>query len=171
MQFKALYQELVNSTEMIRALIKDIDQERAQVKPDAESWSILEVICHLYDEEREDFREHLDFILHRQDEEWHRIDPQGWVVERKYNEQSLYEMADQFFAEREKSLEWLMEVSDSEADWETTYTSQHGSMKAGDMFSCWVAHDNLHVRQLTELRRNYIERITQPYEIQYAGDW
>ena len=169
MQFKTLYQELVNSTEMIRALIKDIDQEQAQVKPDAESWSILEVICHLYDEEREDFHEHLDFILHRQDGEWHRIDPQGWVIERKYNEQNLYEMADQFFAEREKSLEWLMEIA--EADWETTYTSEYGSMKAGEMFSCWVAHDNLHIRQLTELRRQYIERITQPYDIQYAGDW
>ena len=169
MQYKTLYQELVNSTEMIRALIKDIDQEQAQVKPDAESWSILEVICHLYDEEREDFREHLDFILHRQDEEWHRIDPEGWVVERKYNEQSVDELADQFFAEREKSLEWLRELS--EADWETTYTSEYGSMKAGEMFSSWVAHDNLHIRQLTELRRQYIERITQPYDIQYAGDW
>ena len=169
MHFKTLYQELVNSTEMIRALIKDIDQEQAQVKPDAESWSILEVVCHLHDEEREDFREHLDFILHRQDEEWHQIDPQGWVAERKYNEQNLQEMSDNFFAEREKSLDWLMEVSNS--DWETTYTSQFGSMKAGDMFACWVAHDNLHIRQLTELRRKYIERITQPYNIQYAGDW
>ena len=169
MQFKTLYQELVDSTEMIRALIKDIDQEQAQVKPDAESWSILEVICHLYDEEREDFREHLDFILHRQHEEWHRIDPDGWVIERKYNEQNLSEITDQFFAEREKSLEWLMEISG--ADLETTYTSAYGSMNAGEMFSCWVAHDNLHIRQLTELRRKYIERITQPYDLQYAGDW
>ena len=169
MHFKTLYQELVNSTEMIRALIKDIDQEQAQVKPDIESWSILEVVCHLYDEEREDFREHLDFILHRQDEDWHQIDPQGWVTERKYNEQNIQEMSDNFFAEREKSLEWLMEVS--EAEMETSYASQFGSMKAGDMFCCWVAHDNLHVRQLTELRRKHIERITQPYDIQYAGDW
>lgn len=160
---------MVNSTEMIRASIKDIDQEQAQVRPDAESWSILEVICHLYDEEREDFREHLDFILHRQHEEWHRIDPEGWVTERKYNEQSLVEITDHFFAEREKSLEWLMEIS--VADMETTYTSAYGSMKAGDMFSSWVAHDSLHVRQLTELRRQYIERITQPYDLQYAGDW
>ena len=59
MEFQTLYQELVSSTEMIRALIGSIGQEQAQVKPDAESWSILEVICHLYDEEREDFREHL----------------------------------------------------------------------------------------------------------------
>ena len=63
MEFDTLYQELVNSTEMIRALIKDIGQEQAQVQPDAESWSILEVVCHLHDVELEDFREHLDFIL------------------------------------------------------------------------------------------------------------
>ena len=169
MEFKTLYKELVNSTEMIRALLADISQDEAQIKPNSESWSILEVVCHLYDEEREDFREHLDFILHRQNEEWHRIDPDGWVTERKYNEHNFAEMQEKFFAERKNSLEWLQGISN--ANWETTYSSQFGSMKAGDMFTSWVAHDNLHIRQLTELRRNKIERITKPYDIQYAGDW
>jgi len=65
MEFNILYQELEHSTEMIRALLAGVDPEAARLKPSAESWSILEVVCHLYDEEREDFREHLDFILHR----------------------------------------------------------------------------------------------------------
>lgn len=169
MDFQTLYQELVNSTEMIRALIHGIGQEQAQVKPDAESWSILEVICHLHDEEREDFREHLDFVLHRQDEEWHVIDPQSWVKERKYNEQNFVEMQEKFFAERKRSLEWLNGLTD--IDWGMTYTSEFGSMSAGEMFSSWVAHDNLHIRQLVELRRARIERITQPYPIGYAGEW
>jgi DinB superfamily len=169
MDFKALYQELENSTEMIRALLSGITQEEAQVRPNAESWSILEVVCHLYDEEREDFREHVDFILHRQHEEWHQIDPQSWVTERKYNEQEFAEMQDKFFAERKQSLDWLMEFSNS--DWETTYTSQYGTTSAGEMLACWVAHDNLHIRQLVELRRVKIENITQPYNIEYAGDW
>jgi len=169
MDFKVLYQELTNSTEMIRSLLAGITQEEAKVKPNAESWSILEVICHLYDEEREDFREHVDFILHRQHEEWHQIDPQSWVTERKYNEQVFAEMQDKFFAERKQSLDWLMEFSNS--DWETTYTSQYGTTSAGEMLACWVAHDNLHIRQLVELRRVKIENITQPYNIEYAGDW
>ena len=169
MEFKTLYQELVNSTEMILSLLADISQDEAQIKPNPESWSILEVVCHLYDEEREDFREHLDFILHRQNEEWHRIDPDGWVTERKYNEKNFTEMQEKFFSERKNSLEWLQGLSN--ANWETTYSSQFGSMKAGDMFTSWVAHDNLHIRQLTELRRNKIVRITKPYDIQYAGDW
>jgi len=77
MEFQTLYQELVDSTEMIRAMLAGIDQEQSQAKPDAKSWSILEVVCHLHEEEREDFREHLDFVLHRQNEEYHVIAPQS----------------------------------------------------------------------------------------------
>lgn len=169
MEFQTLCNELQNSTEMIRALLSGITPEAACLKPDAESWSILEVVCHLHDEEREDFREHLDFILHRQHEEWHAIDPQGWITERNYNQQDFFEMQEQFFVERWKSLEWLKELSG--VDWDTIYTSESGSMRAGDMLASWIAHDNLHIRQLTELRRMLIERMTTPYNIQYAGDW
>jgi hypothetical protein len=169
MKFETLYQELENSTEMFRALSAGIDENEARVNPDEKSWSMLEVICHLRDEEREDFREHLDFILHRQNEEWHTIDPQSWVQSRKYNEQNFEEMRDKFFEERKKSLEWLKNLKS--ANWETTYTSEYGSVPAGEMLACWVAHDNLHIRQLVELRRSYIERITHPFAIGYAGDW
>ncbi|HSL29148.1 MAG TPA: DinB family protein [Anaerolineales bacterium] len=169
MEDRALFQELEGSTQIIRALLAGITQEEAQIKPNEQSWSILETVCHLYDEEREDFREHLDFILHRQHDEWHVIDPHSWVVERNYNGQNFAEMQDKFFAERERSLEWLKGLS--RADWETTYTSQFGSMRAGDMLASWVAHDNLHIRQSVELRRRRIEKFTQPYEIEYAGDW
>ena len=169
MEFKILYQELTNNTGMIRALLSGISQEEAQIKSNADAWSILEVLCHLYDEEREDFREHLDFILHRQNEEYHVIDPQGWVKSRKYNEQNFKSMQRKFFNEREKSLIWLKNLKNT--DWNISYKSQWGTMRAGEMFASWVAHDNLHIRQLVELRRAYIERITLPYDIQYAGDW
>jgi hypothetical protein len=169
MDFYALHRELADSTEMIRALVSGISPEQSRVRPDPDSWSVLEVICHLYDEEREDFREHLDFILHRQHEEWHVIDPESWVGERRYNEQDFLAMQEKFFAERRQSLEWLEGLSG--ADWDIAYTSEYGSMSAGEMLACWVAHDNLHIRQLVELRRVRIQNITQPYSIGYAGDW
>ena len=107
MEFNTLCQELQNSTEMIRALLSGVAPEEAQIKPGAVSWSILEVVCHLYDEEREDFREHLDFILHRQNEKWHAIDSDRLVTERHYNEQNFAGMREKFFVEREKSFAWL----------------------------------------------------------------
>ena len=63
MQFEILYQELVHSAEIIRALIAGITQAEARSNPNPESWSILEVMCHLYDIEREDFRPRLDSHL------------------------------------------------------------------------------------------------------------
>ena len=169
MEIKALYQELLHSTEMIRALLAGVAPEAARFKPDAESWSMLEVVCHLYDEEREDFREHLDFILHRQNEAWHVIDTVGWVTERKYNQQNFAEMQGKFFAEREKSLAWLQGLQ--HPDWEKSFTTPYRTISAGEMFACWAAHDNLHIRQLVELRRVRLENITRPYNLKYAGDW
>ncbi|HSK65748.1 MAG TPA: DinB family protein [Anaerolineales bacterium] len=169
MEFESLYRELENSMEMIRALLSGIAQEESQVRPAPESWSMLEVICHLYDEEREDFREHVDFILHRQNEDWHQIDPQGWVTARNYNEQNFAGMQIKFFAEREKSLRWLRGLP--HPDWETTYISTYGTTTAGELLACWVAHDNLHIRQLVELRRHRIERLSQPHPLDYAGEW
>jgi streptomycin 6-kinase len=169
MQFSILYQELQYSTEIIRALLAGVASEEARLKASAESWSILEVLCHLYDEEREDFREHLDFILHRQDQEWQAIDPEGWVTQRKYNEQNFAEMQERFFVEREKSLAWLNGLHSP--DWEKTYTTPYRTISAGEMFACWVAHDNLHTRQLVELRRLRLEYMTKPYDLEYAGDW
>jgi hypothetical protein len=154
---------------MIRSLLEGIGAQDAQLRPAEGSWSILEVLCHLYDEEREDFREHLDFILNRQDESWHRIDPAGWVMEREYNRQDFMEMKNKFFAERAQSLDWLSGLRDR--DWDLKYISEFGELTAGDMLSSWVAHDNLHIRQLVELRRSHIEKITHPYAIAYAGDW
>ena len=169
MEFKLLYQELTNSTEMIRALLLGISQDASQVKPSPGTWSILEVTCHLYDEEREDFREHLDFILHRQHDEWHSIAPAAWVKLRKYNQQNFNSMRNKFFREREKSLVWLKDLK--HADWNIKYKNKWGTLSAGDMFTAWVAHDNLHIRQLVELRRARIEKISKPYKVQYAGDW
>lgn len=169
MEYQTLYQELTNSTEMILALLKGISQEESMIKPTPEAWSILEVICHLYDEEREDFRARLKSILTTPDNAFATIDPQRWVTDRKYSEQNFEQKQAAFFAEREKSLQWLKNLAN--ADWGITHTDEYGSITAGEMFSNWVAHDNLHIRQLVELRRAYIERITQPYDIQYAGEW
>ena len=169
MEYKTLCTELTHSTETLRALLAGIGAEEARAKPSKATWSILEVTCHLYDEEVEDFREHLDFILHRQKEQWHSIAPQAWVKERKYNEQDFGKMKGKFFRERTKSLVWLKGLKN--ADWNITYKSKFGSMRAGDMFASWVAHDNLHIRQLVELKRWHIERMGKPYKVRYAGDW
>jgi hypothetical protein len=169
MQFEVLYHELARSVDIIRTLVADMTLEEARARPGPESWSALEVMCHLCDEEREDFRQRLDLILHQPDAPFPPIDPQGWVKARRYNERDLAEMVEKWTAERVQSLAWLKGLS--APDWETEHVDQYGSIKAGEMLSCWVAHDNLHTRQLVELRRDRLLRLTTPYDVAYAGEW
>lgn len=170
MKFQELYNEITQSTEIIRAMLNGVTQADAQVKKSPRVWSILEVTCHLYDEEREDFRKRLQFILGDQEGAWPPITPFQWVITRKYNEQNFNKMKTKFFKEREISLAWLKTLKNT--DWDIRYEVKKGRIiSAGVIFASWVAHDNLHIRQLTELRRRLIEQKTKPYKIGYAGDW
>ncbi len=169
MDFETLYGELAHGIEIVRALLVGVTQEQAQIKPSPDSWSILEVVCHLYDEEREDFRPRLDIMLHRPSEPFAPNDTEGNVTTRRYNARDLQEVFEGLVAERAKSLDWLRSLNNP--NWEAPYTTPYRTMKAGDMFASWVAHDSLHIRQLNELRRARIVRTAAPYDVAYAGDW
>ena len=154
---------------VISSLVGRISEHQARWKPDAENWSILEVINHLYDEEREDFRVRLDFILNRTGEAWPPIDPRGWVNLREYNQRGLAISLQSFLFEREQSLQWLKSLLD--INWELTCTTPWGQITAGDMLAAWVAHDVLHLRQLVELHWALTGQAALPFNPQYAGDW
>lgn len=162
-------EQLSDNARRLRALVEAIDDEQARWKPDPESWSILEVVCHLLDEEREDFRVRLDITLHRPGETWPGIDPGGWVTARNYNDQDLGQALRRFLAEREASLAWLASLQSG--DWQATYEAPWGSIKAGDLLASWVAHDLLHMRQLVELLWLNKEAYVKPYSTRYAGEW
>jgi hypothetical protein len=169
MESETLIKELASSIKTLDSLLVGISLAEAQVKPDPESRSFLEVVCHLYDEEREDFRQRLELMLHRPTESWPPIHPDEWVTVRHYNEQDFPTMLEKFKAERKKSLQWLKSLDSP--DWDAKCKTPFGMMKPGDMLSAWVAHDNLHTRQLVELRRDRILRISEPYHVHYGGDW
>ena len=173
MRFEILRQELANGVQVLPSLLAGVTPAEARLKPDPVTWSILEVVCHLYDEEREDFRPRLDLMLNRPADPWPKINPGGWVTERAYNDRDVSQMLDQWLAERARSLEWLggLAAGGAEPDWEKEVTSPFGRMRPGDMLASWVAHDNLHQRQLVELRRARLVNLAEPYDVQYAGDW
>ena len=174
MQFDVLCQELAHGEEMIPALVAGVTPEEARFKPDPKTWSVLEVLCHLCDEERDDFRSHLDHILYHSDQPWPDIAPGAWVTARRYNERDLAQVLGEFQAERSRSLAWLHGLASP--DLNASVTASFGlderiTLTAGDMLASWVAHDNLHMRQLVELRRARLLRLTAPFGVDYAGGW
>jgi hypothetical protein len=169
MDIQSANQQLKQQGQAILALAGELTLEQARWKPDADSWSVLEVMNHLVDEEVLDFRRHLDHILHTPTEPWPEIDPQGWVTSKHYNERQLDETLIAFEAEREKSLAWLQTLTDP--DWDSAVPMPWGHLNAGDMLAAWLAHDLLHLRQLIELRYALTSEESKPYRVEYAGEW
>ena len=169
MDIAYLTTQMTNHADAIHSLALGLSAEQARWNPDPHSWSILEVINHLYDEEREDFRVRLDLILHHPDQPWPPINPQGWVTERLYNQRDLAQSVEAFLQERQKSLAWLRGLDDP--DWQASVTTPFGTLSAGDMAAAWVAHDLLHLRQLVELHWAYTLQAARPYQVHYAGEW
>src|SRR5215213_8076378 len=109
------------STDAIAALTRDIGDAQARWRPAADAWSLLEVVNHLYDEEREDFRTRVDYVLHRPGEQPPPIHPDDWVTVRAYNQRDPRESLDAFLREREASLEWLRGLQNP--SWDAEYHS------------------------------------------------
>ncbi len=168
MDFAYLKRLMAQQAEIIRLLTEEVTPAQARWKPEAETWSLLEIVNHLYDEEREDFRAHLDAILHRPEEAWSPIHPFAWVTERHYNERDLETSVQNFLAERRASLAWLDSLDTP--DWERHIsTPWDTTMRAGDMVASWVIHDQWHIQQLVQIRRAYTIAQLAPYDVRYAG--
>jgi hypothetical protein len=170
MDLHTLITQMSGDAERIAALVAGVSNEQARWKPTPVDWSILEVVNHLYDEEREDFRARLNLILHDPEHPWSPIDPQGWVTARRYNERDLAESLANFLGERQQSVTWLRSLETP--NWETAVPAPWGgAITAGEMMAAWVAHDLLHLRQLVELQWAHVQRLVAPFATEYAGDW
>ena len=149
--------------------LRGVGPEQAGWHPANEAWSMLEVVCHLYDEEREDFRMRLKLILEDPAQEGPRIDPRGWALSRRYASRDYAAMVDRFFAERAASIVWLASLPAPALD--NARKLGEFTLRAGDLLGAWLAHDFLHLRQINELHYAYTARAAEPYSVLYAGDW
>lgn len=173
MDLSPVVHRLRAGADVFRALTRDVSADQARWKPGPDAWSILEVVCHLADEEVRDFRTRLDLLLHDPDAPWPPNDPEGWVVEERYNERSIEPELARFLAERERSVAWLDALHVPSAAWEHTHPGTFvGAVTAGDLLASWVAHDLIHVRQINRLHRQYLEAVVLPgRDPAYAGRW
>lgn len=170
MHHVAIARQLTQQAQTIRTLVEQATQEQARWKPNAEEWSILEVINHLYDEEREDFRQRIDYLLHKPGEGPPPIDPQGWVTTRAYNERELIPSLQNFLHERDESVAWLHNLC--APNWSASYSHPEGfTLTAYDLLVNWAAHDLLHLRQLIALHYAWHQTQIGDSSLAYAGDW
>jgi len=165
-----LIDRLGNNGEMFRNLLSGVGPAQARWRPAPRKWSLLEVACHLRDEEQEDFRARIKRTLVEPDREWAPIDPPAWVGDRKYQEQDLLAALTTFVDERARSVGWLRGYG--AVDWSLAHEHpKFGPIRLGDLLVSWIAHDSLHLRQIAQLHYLYAREVAGGYKTDYAGDW
>ena len=156
--------------QMLPEIVRDVATDDSRWKPSDGAWSILEVVCHLADEEEFDFPERIKLTLADPNRSWPPIDPEAWPVERRYNEGNLNEAVARFDSLRNQSVRWMRSLVNP--DWTRTYHhSKFGSVRAGDLLAAWVAHDYLHLRQISKRMYQMAARDAGDYSVHYAGGW
>ncbi|MCW3121172.1 MAG: DinB family protein [Flavipsychrobacter sp.] len=169
MNYNYIITNLQRNKAVFHSLLAGLTEEEYLWKQQPEKWCLLEIICHLYDEEREDFRARTKHTLETPELPMSPIDPVGWVKERKYLEQDYEAKLTSFLQERDNSIAWLKSLNDP--NWDNTYHHPKLGALTAKMFLCnWLAHDHLHIRQITRLKYDHLKHLSGE-SLSYAGDW
>lgn len=155
--------QMAGNAAAIHALVQPVPREQAQWQPNPQTWSLAQVMEHLYNEERGDFRPHLQEMFADPPLAWGKACPPFDPLA------DCSAALEGFLREREASLAWLAGLDSP--DWDCTIPFPWGEIRAGSVMLSWLEHDVLHLRQLVELHHAWNEHQSPPYSLEYAGGW
>ena len=165
--------EIINQLEqnkiLIPSLLSQLTQQMVHWKPSPQKWSLLQVLCHLVDEEREDFRIRTRMVLESPEKDPPAINPSAWVDERSYSLQDFYKKLEEWVQERQQSIDWLNQLSNP--PWGNTYYHPKIKPRTAKFYLVnWLAHDHIHIRQINRNKMEYLIA-HQEEDLSYAGNW
>ena len=152
---------------VLDALQIDLDPVSWRERPAAAEWAPVEVVCHLRDEETEDFGARLRVVL-AGGARFTPIDPERWAIERRYLEDDGPRALGTFRERRAASLDMLLTAAPSRL----TRVISHprtGGLSGLDILAAWVEHDRLHLTQLGATLARLWARRWAPLHTEYAG--
>lgn len=159
--------ELARFPALLGAAVAGLDGDTWRARPLPHEWAPVEIVCHLRDEEAEDFGARVRVILTGGDR-FVPIDPERWATEHRYREADPDAALTEFRRLREENLAVL-------ASTRTDILGRRVAHAAGfplsghDLVAAWVTHDRLHLHQLAgTLARLWADRWA-PFRTAYAG--
>jgi len=159
--------ELARFPAILDSVVGGLAPARWRARPAPDEWAPVEIVCHLRDEEAEDFGARVRVILEG-GTRFTPIDPEGWATARRYHDADPTAALAGFREHRAASLAILAGATPE-------HFAESGESPSGlrfsglDLLAAWVAHDGLHLRQLAgTLTREWADRWA-PLRADYAG--
>lgn len=158
--------ELTALPVILGPLLDGLDSVAWRQRPAPAEWSPIEIVCHLRDEETEDFGARVRVVVAGGDH-FAPIDPERWVHERQYREADPTAALAEFRDRRAANLTFLAATPPDRLH--AVVHSKAGALSGLDLLAAWVTHDRLHLAQVAgTLARLGAERWA-PLRADYAG--
>jgi hypothetical protein len=159
--------ELARLPVVLDAMLEGVEPSVWRERPAPAEWSPLEIVCHLRDEETDDFGARVRVIVAGGDR-FTRIDPERWVEDRQYRAVEPAAALATLRERRATSLAFLAAVSPERL--RGSVAQSNGGVLSGlDLLAAWVTHDRLHLAQLCATLASVGARRLAPLRAEYAG--
>ncbi|WP_187388285.1 DinB family protein [Seonamhaeicola marinus] len=166
---KQIIVKLQQNQSVFKAILEGVTEQQYLWRPQPDKWNLLEIVCHLLDEEILDFKYRTKHTLEHPNTQAPGIDPEGWVLKHDYASKDYNTTLERFLEERTTSIAWLRTLE--HANWENVYQHpQLGPITAKEFLNNWLAHDYLHLRQINRYHYLYF-KANSDTSIDYAGNW
>jgi len=163
----AAHADLARLPLVLDALLGGLDPALWRRRPAPAEWSPLEIVCHLRDEETDDFGARVRVVVAGGDR-FAPIDPERWVEQRRYRDSEPAAALAAFRDRRAESLVFLATVAPERLGATVPHPST-GALSGLDLLAAWVIHDRLHLAQLAATLARVGADAWAPLRAGYAG--
>ena len=139
--------DLTRLPKVLGALLSDLDDALWRRRQALKEWSALEIVCHLRDEESEDFGARVRVVI-ASGAAFAPIDPERWAVDRRYHEADPHAALVLLNERRAANLQLMATIEPKRLE-HAVELPRAGRLTGLDLLAAWVTHDRLHVAQLT----------------------
>jgi hypothetical protein len=159
--------DLARLPRVLHALLGDLDAASWRERPAPAEWSPVEIVCHLRDEEIEDFGARLRVIA-AGGVAFEPIDPVRWAEERRYRDADPATTLAALDEGRAGTLAYLGTLAPERLRHAVSHP-RLGTLSGLDLLAAWVTHDRLHLAQLAATLARLGARRWAPLRAEYAG--
>lgn len=142
-------QILQATPETVRSLLQGVDPTLHTWRPEADEWSINEIIGHLIECDHHCFSERIRLMLAEEEPEIPAVDVNTLAAQRSDNEESAFVLLDALAEQRITRINYLLSLSDEQMA-RTGHFKKHGVFRVSDFVYEWAYHDCDHIQQILE---------------------
>jgi hypothetical protein len=143
---------LVSTPDKLKREIASMSLQEMKTRPEANKWSVGEVLAHLDDIEEIGMRARVAAMIEGENPLLPSIDQEKRAEEMKYNRKNPVKSLASFSRQRQANVKWLNRLKPAQVKRGGTH-QKVGELSVEELVTEWAFHDLGHLKQILEIKR------------------